>query len=89
MLIFYGSLYPWQFVPVHLTAIPLSILLHSWRPAPERYWADMFLAHKLDVFEHSRVLWIQFLAILMGLVLAMLSRPATQTFAGYLTAQES
>jgi VanZ family protein len=37
LLIVYGSLYPWHFVPAHLTANPLWILLHSWRPAPLRY----------------------------------------------------
>ena len=36
-LIVYGSLYPWRFVPVHLTANPLRIRLNSGGPAPLRY----------------------------------------------------
>jgi VanZ family protein len=37
LLIIYGSLYPWHFVPVHLTANPLWILLHAWSLPPGRY----------------------------------------------------
>jgi VanZ family protein len=38
VLIIYGSLYPWHFAEVHLAANPLRILLHSWSPAPWRYF---------------------------------------------------
>ena len=38
LLIVYGSLYPWHFVPVHLTANPLWILLHSGSLPPGRYF---------------------------------------------------
>jgi VanZ family protein len=37
VLIIYGSLYPWHFVPAHLTANPLRILLHSWSLPSGRY----------------------------------------------------
>ncbi len=37
VMIVYGSLYPWRFVPVHLVANPLWILLHSWASQPLRY----------------------------------------------------
>ena len=38
MLIIYGSLYPWHFVPAHLAANPLWILLHSWSLPSGRFF---------------------------------------------------
>jgi VanZ family protein len=37
VLIVYGSLYPWRFVPAHLAANPLWLLVHSWDTQPLRY----------------------------------------------------
>jgi VanZ family protein len=41
ILIVYGSLYPWHFVPHHLAENPFRILLHSWpREAPHYFFED-------------------------------------------------
>ena len=40
ILIVYGSLYPWHFVPHHLAENPLRILLHSWPPEAPRYFFE-------------------------------------------------
>ena len=36
-LIVYGSLYPWQFHTIQLAGDPLTILLHSWPTALDRF----------------------------------------------------
>ena len=81
MLIVYGSLYPWHFVPVHLTANPFWILLHSLPPASLRYLlrdtivnATLYIplgfaAHL--VFRKSRVPGFGFYGpVLLGLLLS-------------------
>jgi VanZ family protein len=40
ILIVYGSLYPWHFVPHHLAENPLRILLHSWPLEAPRYFFE-------------------------------------------------
>jgi len=82
VLIVYGSLYPWHFVPAHLGANPLWVLLHSWQRQPLRnfvrdavvnitlYMPLGFTAH--SVFRKSRLPGFGIYGpVLLGLLLSV------------------
>lgn len=80
LLILYGSLYPWKFVPVQLPASPLWILLHSWDyQLDRRFFADVLinvalyapLGMSAYLAFHRRPTWVKILGpIVIGTVLS-------------------